>query len=392
MATIGSSSTMRMVAMVIALRGTTIYHGAMRGKKTGNGYLQGSDGDFTFPFDSFAFKLQGILFVRYRLASLAVAVIAYAATILLFGDSLAVSSNYFVLVPVIAAALGFGAWAGLAAGAVALPANLLLFYALGHPEFSPASKLIAEISGIGVGFTFGCLADYFSKVESEIKRRIYTEDALRDALAEKGLLLRELNHRVKNNLNVIKSLVQLQRNRSKDPVFLEASDELIGRIFAISLVHDQLNKDQALSMVNPSEYLRALVGNVESGLGLGDSSIGLELDTGERSLQMEAATSLGLIVNEVLTNSIKYAAPCRDGKPSIRLSFRADESSYRLVIVDDGPGPDSETRDGGLGLKLVRALARNLGGAASLEAVQGECGPTGARFELTFPTALMEYH
>jgi two-component sensor histidine kinase len=381
-----------MVAMVIALRGSTIYHGDMRGKKTDRDYLQGIDEDFAFPFDSLAFRLQAVLFVRYRYVSLAVAVSAYVATILLFGNSLAVSSNYFVLIPVIAAALGFGAWAGLAAGALALPANLLLFSALAHPDYSPASKLIAEISGIGVGFTFGCLADYFVKVESEIRRRISTEEALRDALAEKGLLLRELNHRVKNNLNVIKSLVQLQRNRSKDPVFLEASDELIGRIFAISLVHDQLTKEQTLSMVDPVEYIEALVGNIESAFGLDRSSVELELDAGGRAIEMEAATSLGLIVNEVLTNSIKYAAPKRDGKPSIRLSFRADDACYRLVIVDDGPGPASVPNERGLGLKLVRSLARNLGGSASLEAEKGEGGPIGARFELTFPTALMEYH
>jgi two-component system, sensor histidine kinase PdtaS len=270
--------------------------------------------------------------------------------------------------------------------------NLLLFRALGHPEYAPASKLIAEISGISVGLTVGSLADYFRKVEREIKRRMNTEEALRGALAEKELLFRELNHRVKNNLNVIKSLVQLQRNRSKEPVFLDAADELIGRIFAISLVHDQLTKEQALSMVDPSEYLEDLVGNIESGLGLDCSSVELEFDTGKRVLQVEAATSLGLIVNEVLTNSIKHAAPGCGGKPSIRLSLCANDSSFRLVIVDDGPGPASDALEGGLGLKLVRALARNLGGAATLKAIHGEGRPSGARFELVFPVDLMEYH
>jgi two-component sensor histidine kinase len=319
--------------------------------------------------------------------------------ILAFGNGLAVSGNYFVLLPLAAAAIGYRALGGLLAGAAALPANLLLFSLLGHAEYSPASKPIAELFGIAVGFVFGRLSDYFREVDVEIKKRKATEEELRKALAEKELLLRELNHRVKNNLSVIKSLVQLQRSRSKDPAFLDATGELIGRIFAISLVHDQLGKDQALAALDPVEYISALVGNIESGLlGVRPASIGLEFDTGGRLLQTEAALSLGLIVNEVLTNALKHASFCRDhdGPPCIRLSLRVEGGSYRLAVVDDGPGPTDNETSSGLGLKLVRALARSLGGTASLEpvvATDTEGRPTvdGARFELVFPEALMEY-
>jgi two-component sensor histidine kinase len=352
---------------------------------------------FVFPFESLTSKIHAMVFIRCRYASQAVATALYAAILLVFGDTLAVSSNYFVLVPLAAAALGFGAKGGLVAGALALPANLLLFGILGHPEFSPASKLIAELSGIGVGVLSGRLADYFRALEREIKKRMATEEALRSALEEKQLLLRELSHRVKNNLSVIKSLVQLQRNRSKDPAVLAASDELISRIFAISLVHDQLGRDQSLSSVDPVEYIEALVGNLAGGLGLEGSRIDLDLDAGGRVIQMEAATSLGLIVNEVLTNALKHASPGSEGKPSIRLSLRVEGDEYRLVIIDDGPGPDaSYAAARGLGLKLVDALARNLGGQASLEAIEGSAGPSGvplavgARFELRFPATFME--
>jgi two-component sensor histidine kinase len=367
---------------------------------------------FIFPFDSFTSKIHAVVFSRYRYASLAVAFAAYAAVLLLFGDALAVSGNYFVLAPVMVAALGFGTMGGLAAGVLALPANLLFFGILGHPEYSPASKLIAELSGIVVGLLFGRLADYFRELEQEIKKRIATEEALRSALAEKKLLLRELHHRVKNNLSVIKSLVQLQRNRSSDPAFLEAADELVGRIFAISLVHDQLDADLSLAMVEISTFVEALVVNLEGGLGLPASRVELDLDTAGRVIQIEAATSLGLIVNEVLTNALKHATRDKGGKPSIRLSLRFEEGAegpqYRLAITDDGPGPAAKRgseASGGLGMKLVRALARNLGGRATLEAIQGPAGggaggggagvagvagPAGARFELVFPATFME--
>jgi two-component sensor histidine kinase len=332
------------------------------------------------------------LFIRHRGAGLCLAILVYVAVVLAAGDALAVSSNYLVILPVAVAAFGFGAAGGLIAGALGLPANLLLFFALGHPEFSPASKVMAELSGIVVGFLFGRFADYFKDVEREMRKRMATEEALRAALAEKELLLRELHHRVKNNLSVIKGLVQLQRNRSRDPAFLAAADELTGRIFALSLVYDQLSRDQVLSMVEPSEYLSALVGNIEGALGLDDSSIGLELDSGDLAIQTEAAASLGLIVNEVLTNALKHASPSRDGKPSIRLSFRLRDGRYELVVTDDGPGPVLADSGFGLGLKLVRALARNLGGVASLDPVPGEDGPIGARFALSFPASPMEYH
>ena len=363
---------------------------------------------FLFPFDSVTSKIHEVVFFRFRYASLAVAVGMYAAVLLTFGDSLGVSSNYFVIVPVIAAALGFGTLGGFAAGALALPANLALFAVLGHPEYSPASKLIAELSGLGIGVVCGRLADYFRALEKEIRMRRAGEEALRSALAEKKLLLRELQHRVKNNLSVIKSIVQLQRNRSGDPAFLEAADELIGRIFAISLVHDQLKTDQTLAAVEIAEFIEALVANLAGGLGLEDSRIGLDLATEGRVIQMEAATSLGLIVNEVLTNALKHASSGSDGKPAIRLSFRIESiayigaegigggDQYRLVICDDGPGPAAKygaEGSGGLGMKLVRALARNLGGKATLESIGGPAGSNdivGARFELVFPANFME--
>jgi two-component sensor histidine kinase len=364
-------------------------------------------------------KLLAKLFVRHRPASVVGTVVFYAAVILAFGNALEVSANYFVLLPVLVAAMCFGTMGGFVAGALGLPANLLLFALLGHPEYSPASKLIAELSGLFLGLCCGRLADYFRELENEIKKRAGTEEALRAALAEKKLLLRELHHRVKNNLSVIKSLVQLQRNRSSDPDFLEAADELVGRILAISLVHDMLDVDRSLAMVELAKFIEALVNSLEESLGLDGERVGLDLDAEGCAIQIEAATSLGLIVNEVLTNALKYAtrrealgqgperpgSPAREAKPGIQLSLKLENlpagAQYRLVIIDDGPGPkrDFEATDG-LGLKLVRALARNLGGRVKLEAIvavpwgargaERGAEAVGAKFELVFPATFME--
>ena len=159
----------------------------------------------------------------------------YAALVWCSGSALGVSNNYFVILPLLASAFAFKLPGGIAAGALALPANLALFALMGHPEFSPASKIMAEMAGLIFGLAVGFLADYFGKVEAEIESRIATEESLRAVLAEKEILLREIHHRVRNNLNIIKSLVQLQKSRSSNPEFIEAADELIGRIFAIAL-------------------------------------------------------------------------------------------------------------------------------------------------------------
>jgi two-component sensor histidine kinase len=362
-------------------------------------------------------KVLASLFVRHRSASVIGTIALYAAVVLAFGGVLQVSANYFVLLPVLVVAMGFGTRGGFLAGALGLPANLLLFGLLGHPEYSPASKLMAELSGLFLGLCCGRLADYFRTLENEIKKRAVTEEALRAALAEKKLLLRELHHRVKNNLSVIKSLIQLQRNRSRDPAFLEAADELVGRIFAISLVHDMLDADRSLAMVELSKFVGGLVANLEEGLGLDAARVGLDLDAEGCSIQIEAATSLGLIINEVLTNALKYATrrdaelsemegsgmPGKGVKPLIRLSLKLENppegARYRLVITDDGPGPKQDFEmSNGLGIKLVRALARNLGGRAKLEAIvatpwgdrRSEAETVGARFELVFPATFME--
>lgn len=328
-------------------------------------------------------KAHRFLFVRHGTASFAAAVAIYVGVVLGLGDRLAISNNYFVILPVLVAALAGGTSAGLIAGLLALPANLLLFAILGHPEYSPASKPIAEASGIIVGFSFGYLADYFRELEGEIGRRIETEESLRRTLAEKELLLKELNHRVKNNLNLIKSLVKLQRNRSSDPAFAAAADALVSRILAISLVHDQLYRSDS-PFIRPQVYLNSIAANVSQALAAERSAVSVSVDVGDELLDADVALPLGLVVNEALTNALKHAA--MEGQDcAVVLSLTIEDGRFRLRVRDNGPGPFPGAGEG-LGMKIIRAFAAQLGGEATLTSIPGPDGKSlGALFELAWP-------
>ncbi|HUX38361.1 MAG TPA: sensor histidine kinase [Rectinemataceae bacterium] len=330
-------------------------------------------------------RAQAEVFRPHPWASLFLSIGLYAAVVLVFGEGLGISSNYFVLVPAIVAALGFGSLGGLVAGALGLPSNLLLFHILGHPEFSPASKLIAEISGITVGFVFGGLSDHFKEIRDEMERRRASEVELRRAIEDKDLLLRELNHRVRNNLGVVKGLVRLQKSCSRDPAFIEAADELIGRIFAISIVQDELDIGQDGLEVGIASYLRTLASSVSSSFGKEEPRLLCACDCG-RFIPVEGAVSLGLIVNEALAETFKHA--CRKGtkEEAVTMSLDASEGFYRIRI-EAGEGAMAERESGpgreeGLGMKLMRSLAESLGGDIRLDpAGQG----LRAAFELRFP-------
>jgi two-component sensor histidine kinase len=347
-------------------------------------------------FDQALARIQTVLFVHHPGISLVSAIVLYSAAILLLGQRLAISSNYLVLIPLIAAALSYSLPGGVIAGVLGLPANLLLFALIGHPEYAPASKPMAELSGIFVGTALGYLSDYFAKLEAEIERRTATEASLRKALDDKELLLQELHHRVKNNLNVIKSLVQLQKNRSDNPAFLDAADELLGRIFSIALVHEQLYGSSELLVVRPGAYLELLA---NSALGNGIPGPGhpgearktpIELSISPeaegRLLSADVATPLGLIVNEILTNAVKHAFEgLQENRMSLELTIEGPQ--YRLAIEDNGRGFNIAQRADGLGIKITRALAAQLGGSCDFGPAQGlgAEGRPGSRFELRFP-------
>lgn len=337
------------------------------------------EGVFFSPLDRFLSAIH-VFLRRNRLAASILALACYAAAVLLFGKRLEISSNYLVIVPVLVFSIGYGFWGGALSGLAGLPANLILFRLLGHNEFSPASKLFAELSGLLVGCGFGYLSDYYRKLTMEFARRVETEDKLRSALDEKDLLLKEVHHRVKNNLNIIKSLVSLQADRSGDPGFKRESRLLIDRIFSISLVQELLYSSHSLDSIDLKDYLETLARNVVSGYESGDIVLETSIVPPPGTASMDAAVTLGLIVNEALTNSMKHAL--REGAGlRVSLEFRAEGETCAMSVSDDGPGFDLQAAaaSGGLGITLIETLSHHLGGS-----YRYAFGP-GTRFELAFP-------
>lgn len=194
--------------------------------------------------------------------------------------------------------------------------------------------------------------------------------ALEASVAEKDTLLREIHHRVKNNLQVVSSLLKLQMDyaerRGASEVLAEAAD----RVQSMALVHTLLYGSARLSTVDADEYIRTLVGLLFRGARWDLSAVEIIFELEKLSLDPDRAVSLGLIVNELVTNALKYGVGLPGpGKLSVRLSAR--NGSGLLVVSDTGcrlpEGFDPGTTDS-LGLQLVLSLCRQLGGGLSVSA------------------------
>lgn len=182
------------------------------------------------------------------------------------------------------------------------------------------------------------------------------------------LLLKEIHHRVKNNLQTISSLLNLQSATITDPEALKAVQESQDRVRSMSLIHQKLYQDKNLATVEMKDYLETLADTLLGTHGELSSGVRLHFPMNEVELDVDTAIPVGLIANEVLTNSLKYAFP--NGKPgNITISLQLDEDQhYALRIADDGIGSSklNET-SGGFGSRLVRLLSVQLNGNVSVK-------------------------
>jgi len=201
--------------------------------------------------------------------------------------------------------------------------------------------------------------------------------ALADSLREKEVMLKEIHHRVKNNLQMVSSLLYLKMSGIDDPEVRALFAESQSRVQAMALVHEELYGSDDLSRVDMDSYVRRLA----EGLAGARRGVALAFDLEPAVLLAETALPCGLVLNEFLMNAFKYGL---DGRPEGRVgvSFRREGSSFVLEVSDDGPGfppafsPEKST---GLGYSIVLGLAEQLKGRVSV----GK-GP-GARVSLTFP-------
>ncbi len=207
--------------------------------------------------------------------------------------------------------------------------------------------------------------------ESEsAKARAEAEQKLKASLHEKELLLKEVHHRVKNNLQIICSLLSMQSESINDPRLASALQESQKRIESIVMVHEMLYSSGSLSDIDLAEYIRLLATEVSNSYGVDPERIRFVFDLEPLRFEIDHAIPCGMILNELLSNALKYAFPNgRSGE--IRVSLQQHEGCIRLAVEDTGVGLPESLRHGGIGLRIVHILARQLRGSIEITSDQG---------------------
>ena len=216
----------------------------------------------------------------------------------------------------------------------------------------------------------------------DITERRQAEEHLQSALREKEALLKEIHHRVKNNLQVTSSLLKLQSEYIADPRARELMAESQHRIRSMALVHEKLYRSSDLSRINFSEYLETLAQLLFGSFGIDSHRIRLNTGRDPVFLSVEPAVPCGLIVNELLSNCLKHAFPQgASGEISVSIE-KAEPGVIAIRIADNGVGLPKDIdveKTETLGLQLVRTLVKQLDGQLKLETTRG------TEFIVTFP-------
>lgn len=201
----------------------------------------------------------------------------------------------------------------------------------------------------------------FRTVVSDITELRKSEERLLAALKEKETLLRELHHRTKNNMQVIMGLISLQMASVSDKQSVNLLNDIQNRIMSMALVHEKLFRSGDLSRVNLEDYIRDLAGAILSGYQLDENEIGRIIEIDDMESSIDTIIPIGLIINELITNTVKYAFPGR-GKREIRISAHfCGKDEIEITYGDNGIGfpPDFDIKEtDSLGLKIVYNLVK----------------------------------
>ena len=223
---------------------------------------------------------------------------------------------------------------------------------------------------------------------ADVTERIEAQDAIVRSLQEKETLIKEIHHRVKNNLQIISSLLMLQSDRMPSDAGRELLAESVLRVRSMALIHEQLYGVESLDRIDLGEYARTLAQGLCATLA---PTVRVRVDAGVTDITINEAIPLGLILNELLTNAFKYgiAGPGRPERVrrtgddcDVQVEVFADDSEVRMSVTDSGDGLPASVdtaKASSLGLTLIRALARQLRGHLTHD-VDG-----GTRFMITCP-------
>jgi two-component sensor histidine kinase len=208
----------------------------------------------------------------------------------------------------------------------------------------------------------------------EVVEHQQAEARLQISLSEKEVLIQEVHHRVKNNLQDVSSLLGLQSRKASDAFASELLLESQGRVRTMALIHQKLYASSDLGRVDFRDYLQTLLKNLFDSYRVYPGTITLEADVAQAWLDIDTAVPCGLIVNEVVSNALKHAFPDgRKGCIRVRLA-NLDDQTLRLAVEDDGvglpPGLDYR-RTESLGLQLAVTLTHQLSGVIAVDSTHG---------------------
>ncbi|WP_236950963.1 sensor histidine kinase [Methanobacterium subterraneum] len=198
------------------------------------------------------------------------------------------------------------------------------------------------------------------------------ENSLKYSLKEKEVLLREIHHRVKNNLQIISSLLSLQRLQVEDPQTADILWECQGRVRAMAMIHENIYQSQDIGRINFKNYVEMLLYDIFNLYRVNKKSVILEMRIKGVKMGIETAMPCGLVINELATNSIKHAFP--QGKGIIKIELKTDDDAHILIIEDDGIGlPENldPQKSKKLGLMVVNTLVNQLNGEMEIDRTNG---------------------
>jgi two-component sensor histidine kinase len=217
------------------------------------------------------------------------------------------------------------------------------------------------------------------EIATDVTESKLAQEKIKSSLREKEVLLKEIHHRVKNNMQVISSLLNLQSEQIKDKYYIDMFKESRNRIRSMALVHEKLYQSKNLANIDSSDYIKSLISDLFTFYNISRGHISAKIDVQNVNLSIDTAIPCGLIINELVSNSLKYAFPeGRDGEIKITFNEILDEegnSEYELVVSDNGAGiPESIDirKTSSLGLKLVVNLVEHqLQGKLRLDRTNG---------------------
>lgn len=219
------------------------------------------------------------------------------------------------------------------------------------------------------------------RVQERTRELTASNTKLASLVDEKDVLLKEIHHRVKNNLQIISSLLNLQSEYIKDPAALLVFTESRNRVRSMALIHEKLYQSHDLARIDFADYIRSLASSLTAGYAGRSSSVRIGVEIADVMLGVDSAVPCGLIVNELVTNCLKYAFP--NGRAGqIQIAVVRDSGKLRLSVADDGVGfpHDVDFRNSeSLGMQIITTLTEQLDGTVQM------FNGTGTKFEITFP-------